>query len=143
MSGPPPAITASTRRRDRNRVDRSGVDAGLANGTVPHPTYRAAPKWSDNRAHRCADSIGIRISETYQQRANTPRVVWPVESECLGYGEIIVGSLFGAQRCRKASATQEVPHNTPTPAVENQSMEHGTMGTSAKRSIMNFAASPP
>jgi hypothetical protein len=94
MSGPPPAITASTRRRDRNRVERSGVDAALVDGTIPHPNHRVELNRSCNRAHRGKDGIGIPIAETGQQCPGTLSIRRPAQPERVCYRHIVMGTLL-------------------------------------------------
>jgi hypothetical protein len=136
-------MTASTRRCDLNRVERSGVDAALVDGTRPHPNHWVEPEWSDNRGHRGEDCVGIRIPEIGQQRANAPWVLGPDESECVRHTNVVVGALFGAQGWQKAVANHEVSHHSPAQAIENQSKVHAAMGASENRSIRNVAAAPP
>lgn len=143
MSGPPPAIAASTRRRDRNRVERSGVDAALVDGTIPHPHRRVELNRSCNRAHRGKDCIGIPIAETADQHTNSSCVARPEGPERFCYRDIVSGALLGAQACGAAVPEYEFSHQPPAPAATDHSMEHGAVGTSANRSIRNFAAAPP
>jgi hypothetical protein len=136
-------MTASTRRCDLNRVERSGVDAALANGTVPHPHHRAEPNRSRNRTHRGKDGIRIPIAEAGDQQPNPPSVARPEGPERLGYRDIVSSALLDAQARGTAMPEDEIPYQPPAPAPDDQSMEHGGMGASENRSIRNVAAAPP
>lgn len=143
MSGPPPAMTTSTRRRDRSSVERSGVDAALANGTIPHPNHRVEPNRSRNRAHRGKDGIRIPIAETGQQCPVTLSIRRPAQPERVCYRHIVMGTLLDGRGCGTTISQYKFSHQPPATAAADQSMEHGAMGTSANRSIRNAAAAPP